>query len=149
MIWHFSLVCYVSVWLWSRAWNSKLEYTLGHYLWIFSNSQFKFVLKDADRDGFCTTIVSLTTKFLDSWENLKVGFRIYQFKTKKLFDGKFLETKAIADSGDFEYFPQVTRRFRLKPGNYVIIPYTKYCNEESEFLIRIFSEKPSYLQKLL
>ena len=88
------------------------------------------------------------TKDLKSYETIKIGFRIYKLKSKKLLDVKYLQTKSVIDSGEFEYFPQVTRRFRLKPGNYVIIPYTKYPNQESEFLIRIFSEKPSNLQNL-
>ena len=88
------------------------------------------------------------TKSLQSWEEIVVGFRIFKLKSKKRFDGKSVQAEHVADSGKLEYFPQVTKRFKLKPGKYLIIPFTQYANQESEFLLRIFSEKPSDLQLL-
>ena len=38
---------------------------------------------------------------------------------------------------DFE----VTKRFKLRPGSYAVIPTTFDPNKEGEFLLRIFSEK--------
>lgn len=35
---------------------------------------------------------------------------------------------------------EVTGRFRVKPGNYVLIPSTYEADREGQFLIRIFSE---------
>ena len=72
----------------------------------------------------------------------------FKLKSKKRFDGKSVQAKHVADSGKLERFPQVTKRFKLKPGKYLIIPFTQYANQESEFLLRIFSEKPSDLELL-
>lgn len=35
---------------------------------------------------------------------------------------------------------EVTGRFRVQPGNYILIPSTYEQNKEGEFLVRIFSE---------
>ena len=36
---------------------------------------------------------------------------------------------------------EVTKRFKLKPGSYAVIPTTYYPDKEGDFLLRIFSEK--------
>ena len=36
---------------------------------------------------------------------------------------------------------EVTKRFKLRPGSYAVIPTTSYSDKEGEFLLRIFSEK--------
>ena len=36
---------------------------------------------------------------------------------------------------------EVTKRFKLRPGSYAVIPTTSYPDKEGEFLLRIFSEK--------
>ena len=47
----------------------------------------------------------------------------------------------LVDSDDFSNQRQVHKRMKLKPGSYVIIPSTYSPNKDSEFLLRIFSEK--------
>ena len=56
--------------------------------------------------------------------------------------------KPIGTSGKLECFPEVTKRFELKPGTYVIIPFTEYPNQEGEFLLRVFSERQCHLKAL-
>lgn len=41
---------------------------------------------------------------------------------------------------------QVSCRFKLPPGNYLIIPSTFEPNEEGEFLIRVFSEHKNFME---
>ena len=120
-----------------------------------TNPQFKFILKDsdADNDNLCTTIVALMQKTLTESELFPIGFRIYLLKDwqqEATLDEKFLESNAefVEDSGDYHYYPEVTRRFELKPGAYVIIPSTIEPNQEREFMLRIFSEKECHLQAL-
>jgi hypothetical protein len=38
---------------------------------------------------------------------------------------------------------EVTGRFRVKPGNYILIPSTYEQDKEGEFLVRIFTEGES------
>ena len=49
----------------------------------------------------------------------------------------------LVDSNDFNPGRQVNIRMKLTPGTYVIIPSTYKPNMEADFLLRIFSEKPS------
>ena len=126
------------------------------YLCFYSYSypQFKFDLSDADQDeDYCTIIVSLTgTK--TTWKQIGVGFRIYCLPTTKQDFDQILEApiKPVVDSGPATAFPVATKRFELESNkSYVIIPFTvtQFENEEVEFLLRIFSEKPTNLQKLV
>ena len=48
----------------------------------------------------------------------------------------------INSSGPYINKREVTRRFSLEPGAYIIIPSTFDENIEGEFLLRVFTEKP-------
>ena len=53
----------------------------------------------------------------------------------------FLENDASAEVDAWSYKRETVKRFNLKPGAYKIIPSTFEPNQESEFLLRVFSEK--------
>ena len=116
----------------------------------YSYPQFKFDLSDVDQDeDYCTIIVSLTgTK--TTWKEIMVGFRIYCLPTTKLDFDQILGFKPVVDSGPATRFPLATKRFELESNkSYVIIPFTQSENKEGDFLLRIFSEKSTNLQKLV
>lgn len=52
------------------------------------------------------------------------------------------------DQFHFAYFlfAQVSCRFKLPPGHYLIVPSTFEPNEEGEFLIRVFSEQKNTME---
>ena len=95
-------------------------------------------------------------KSLSGSELFHLGFQIYQIQGDEVeipssLDKKFLKnlSKKIASSNDhFPKYPEVTRRFQLRPGNYAIIPSTWEANQERDFLVRVFSEKECNLQAL-
>ena len=130
----------------------------GYSSWksFAKNPQFKIVLKDSDldSDNFCTVVISLMSKELRDWRKFNTGFQIYELmgdNTNKCLaekDFKNDKKKPIGTSGKLKCFPEVTKRFELKPGNYVIIPFTENANQESDFLLRVFSERQCYLKAL-
>ena len=77
---------------------------------------------------------------------LTVGFMIYRLKDKDLSELQlgeefFKYTPYSALSGNFSDAREVTGRFRLPPGRYVIVPSTYHPGTEGEFLLRTFTEK--------
>lgn len=53
----------------------------------------------------------------------------------------FLYTASKAKCKSYINLREVTERFRLPPGTYVIVPTTYKPHEEGEFILRVFSEK--------
>lgn len=53
----------------------------------------------------------------------------------------FLYHKSFARSDNFVNAREVTGRFSLPPGDYVLLPSTFKADEEGDFIMRMFSEK--------
>ena len=64
-------------------------------------------------------------------------------------DKDFFRFNAAAKrSKTFINLREMTERFVLDPGHYLIIPSTFEPHEEGDFLLRVFSEAPSKLARL-
>ena len=62
---------------------------------------------------------------------------------RRLLTTEFFKYNAsVARSPSFINLREVSARLRLKPGTYCIIPSTFEPNEEGDFLLRIYTEKP-------
>jgi len=82
-------------------------------------------------------------------QNLTIGFSIYRLEddveeymeNDRLNKDFFLYHKSVARSANFVNGREVTGRFTLPTGDYVVIPSTFKPGEEGDFLVRMFSEK--------
>lgn len=147
------MVCYHGAWLrGSTAGGAN-----GQEFW--RNPQFLVTLDNNNDES--TMIVSLMQKFTrekkltNRYENDSrceeyIQFRLFRILNQKDADSsKRLGTKLYAsqleklgNTGNYMNLREITKRFRLSPGNYLIIPSCFDEGSEGEFLLRIFTEKP-------
>ena len=124
-----------------------------------SNPQYKVHLEDPDDDdeeiNNCSIVLGLIQKGRRNIkrvgaQNLTIGFSIYKLNEDQVKsideDGRlpkefFSKNKSYARSKDFVNAREVTERFSMPPGDYVIVPSTYAKNEEGDFILRMFSEK--------
>ncbi|XP_052900002.1 calpain-A-like isoform X2 [Anopheles moucheti] len=120
---------------------------------FWHNPQYIIRLEDPDEDdeeGNCTVIIALLQKNRRSRRNmgvecLTIGFAVYRVSDRDLAQKPlklnfFKYNASAARSPAFINLREVSCRFKLPPGTYVIVPSTFEPNEEGEFIIRVFSE---------
>ncbi|XP_036396565.1 calpain-8 [Megalops cyprinoides] len=123
-----------------------------------SNPQFVIKLEDVDDDPHdgedgCTFLVGLMQK--DGRKERRfgrdlntIGFAIYEVPDEykgrtniHLGPDVLLRQQAVAMSSTFINLREICNRFKLPPGEYVIIPSTFEPHKKGSFLLRVFSEK--------
>lgn len=135
------------------------------------NPQYIVNLVDPDEDDdqdLCTMIVALMQKNRRAAKkhrmgssDLTIGFAVYALKGGvyqsinpvgksdksqqiQLLNTEFFRYNAsVARSPTYINLREVTARFMLPPGSYVIIPSTFDKNEEGEFMLRVWTEAPA------
>ncbi|XP_007541502.1 calpain-1 catalytic subunit-like isoform X1 [Poecilia formosa] len=126
--------------------------------WI--NPQYKITLLEEDDDpeddeAACSFLVALMQKdrrqFRRHGQDMHtIGFAIYEIP--KEFRGSagvhmkkdfFLRRSSCARSESFINLREVSSRFRLPPGEYLIVPSTFEPSKEADFVLRVFTEKQS------
>uniref|UniRef100_A0A6Q2WYL2 Calpain-1 catalytic subunit n=1 Tax=Esox lucius TaxID=8010 RepID=A0A6Q2WYL2_ESOLU len=124
--------------------------------WI--NPQFKVALQHPDSAGTsdCTFLVALMQK--DRRKKRKegqdmetIGFAIYEVCVEAGVHLKrdfFLTHGSTARSELFINLREVSSRFKLPPGEYIIVPSTFEPQKEGDFVLRVFSEKPANSEEL-
>ncbi|XP_013890077.1 calpain-3 [Austrofundulus limnaeus] len=124
---------------------------------FWTNPQYQLQLYEEDDDPedgqvVCTVVVALMQKGRRMQRHkglnfLTLGFSIYEVpkepegQNQHLQKDFFLYTASKAKCKSYINLREVTERFRLPPGTYVIIPTTYNPHEEGEFILRVFSEK--------
>uniref|UniRef100_A0A8B9H2G4 Calpain-1 catalytic subunit n=1 Tax=Astyanax mexicanus TaxID=7994 RepID=A0A8B9H2G4_ASTMX len=117
------------------------------------NPQFKVNLTHPDKAGSsdCSFLVALMQK--DRRKKRKegkdmetIGFAIYEYVGQSGVHLKrdfFLTNASSARSELFINLREVSSRFRLPAGEYIIVPSTFEPQKEADFVLRVFSEKPA------
>lgn len=127
---------------------------------FWTNPQFLVKLVDVDvndDDNLATMIVALMQKFTREKRSQNHGQTAEEFIQFRLFrvlkesdaersvrTGEKLQdnqVERVGNSGNYINKREVTQRFRLKPGHYLIIPSTFDVNMDGQFVLRIFTEK--------
>ncbi|XP_071754038.2 calpain-2 catalytic subunit-like [Centroberyx gerrardi] len=130
----------------------------NHTATFSSNPQFLVRLEDVDDDPLdgedgCTFLVGLMQRDGRRSRRLgrdleTIGFAIYEVPEKykgqsnvHLGPDVLLQQRAVAMSSNFINMREVCDRFRLPPGEYVIVPSTFHPHKKGSFILRMFSEK--------
>jgi len=127
-----------------------------NYLDTFANNpQYLISLDDPDEgddEEKCTVIINLMQRGRRAMRDegldlLTIGFCVYNLKGEPQgrLDSEFFRYNAsCARSKAFINLREVCARFKLPPGNYVIVPSTFKPDQEGDFLLRVFSEKANH-----
>ncbi|KAJ8289631.1 hypothetical protein GJAV_G00003530 [Gymnothorax javanicus] len=124
---------------------------------FWTNPQYRLRLLEEDDDPednevACSFVVALMQKNRRKERKMganlfTIGFSIYEVP-KEMHGNKqhmqkefFLFNSSKARCKSYINLREVTQRFRLSPGEYVIIPSTYEPHQEGEFILRVFSEK--------
>jgi len=116
---------------------------------FWTNPQFKLVLEDADdEDDVCSVVIALMQKNRrqlrkEGLDLETIGFAVYEAPDDADHQGKdfFRYHASKARSRTYINMREVSERFTLPPGKYLLVPTTFQPHHEADFLIRIFSEK--------
>uniref|UniRef100_A0A3B4CEW6 Calpain 2, (m/II) large subunit b n=1 Tax=Pygocentrus nattereri TaxID=42514 RepID=A0A3B4CEW6_PYGNA len=121
---------------------------------FWMNPQFVIKLNEEDDDPNdnetgCSLVVGLIQKNRrrlrkDGEDMHTIGYAIYEFrgKTDVHLDKNFFLTHAQkARSETFINLREVSTRFKLLPGEYLVVPSTFEPNKDGDFCLRVFSEK--------
>ncbi|KAK5853817.1 hypothetical protein PBY51_014941 [Eleginops maclovinus] len=132
---------------------------------FWMNPQFVIKLEEADDDSDdgedgCTFIVGLMQKNRRCMRKMgqdmeTVGFAIYELpeeyygqKQVHLKRNFFVRHASAARSETFINLREVSNRFCLPPGEYLIVPSTFEPNKNGDFYVRVFSEKQASFQEI-
>ncbi|NXA30468.1 CAN14 protein, partial [Ibidorhyncha struthersii] len=97
--------------------------------------------------GSCNVVISLMQKHSSKHRNraphLFIGFSLYKYQesNRKLPPSFFTRHQPVNKHQVFLDEREVTHDFHLEPGVYVIVPSTLEPQQESEFILRVFSRK--------
>ncbi|NXC22663.1 CAN1 protein, partial [Corythaeola cristata] len=129
--------------------------------WI--NPQFKIQLEEVDdddddggREPGCSFLLALMQKHRRRERRYgkdmeTIGFAVYEHVGKSGVHLKrdfFLANASRARSEQFINLREVSTRFRLPPGEYIVVPSTFEPNKEGDFVLRVFSEKKAGTEEL-
>ncbi|XP_029083629.1 calpain-2 catalytic subunit isoform X1 [Monodon monoceros] len=130
---------------------------------FWMNPQYLIKLEEEDEDqedgeNGCTFLVGLIQKHRRRQRKMgedmhTIGFGIYEIPEEltgqtnvHLSKSFFLTHRARERSDTFINLREVLNRFKLPPGEYILVPSTFEPNKDGDFCIRVFSEKKADYQ---
>ncbi|XP_014031321.2 calpain-9 [Salmo salar] len=116
---------------------------------FWTNPQFKLTLLHADdNNDKCSVVIALMQKNRralrkEGLDLQTIGFALYEAPADEDHLGKdfFRYNGSKARSKTYINVREISERFTLPPGKYLLVPTTFQPHNEADFLIRIFSEK--------
>uniref|UniRef100_H3CLD3 Calpain 9 n=1 Tax=Tetraodon nigroviridis TaxID=99883 RepID=H3CLD3_TETNG len=117
---------------------------------FWTNPQFKLKLEDADDDDddVCSVVIALMQKNRrklrkEGLDMETIGFAVYEAPEHEDQASKdfFRYHASKARSRTYINTREVSERFTLPPGEYLLVPTTFQPHHEADFLVRMFSEK--------
>ncbi|XP_051845048.1 calpain-12 [Antechinus flavipes] len=148
---------------WVRGFNAGGGQPGSETFW--TNPQFQLTLQDPDEEAEdddgrlwggrhpkCTVLLSLIQRNrrrlrARGVSYLTVGFHVFRIP-EELLDlqdsprrRELLTGLLRADRSPFSIRRDVSRRCRLAPGHYLVVPSTAHAGEEADFTLRIFTER--------
>ncbi|XP_068177284.1 calpain-9 isoform X1 [Antennarius striatus] len=116
---------------------------------FWTNPQFKVKLEDADDDDdMCSLVIALMQKNRrrlrkEGLDLETIGFAVYEAPKNDDQTGKdyFRYHASKARSRTYINMREVSERFILPPGDYLLVPTTFQPHHEADFLVRMFTEK--------
>lgn len=125
----------------------------GSGKWFSTNPQYMVTLQEPVKDDMCTVIVALLQKnrrWIQSHDEmwLPISFFIYQVEDldgcpRPLTDEQLNADWEVGRCERYTQCRQVTRRLRLPPGNFCVVPATDYADEPGDFLLRVYTDTAS------
>ncbi|XP_075871755.1 calpain-9 [Nelusetta ayraudi] len=116
---------------------------------FWTNPQFKLRLEDADDDDdMCSVVIALMQKNRremrkEGLDMETIGFTVYEAPENEDQASKdfFRYHASKARSRTYINTREISERFTLPPGDYLLVPTTFQPHHEADFLVRVFSEK--------
>jgi calpain len=150
---HWNLVSYHGEWVPGSTAGGCGQFNEALF---WTNPQFLVTLTEPDlNDSLTTVLVSVLQK--KTVGNDRFGLVVDEFiqfrfyRVKNFEDVEFAKNNGLrlyagqldrcGTSGKYINSREVTKRFRVEPGTYLIIPSCYDANRKGEFLIRLFTEK--------
>ena len=109
------------------------------------NPQYFFQLTDPDPnddEDRCPVVVSLSQLVRRRKTELSIGFKVYKCGDEnKLEEDFFKRNSPVSKTESFINARDVTKRMRLQPGRYCVVPATFSRGDQADFSLRIFIER--------
>ncbi|KAM3912251.1 calpain-2 catalytic subunit-like [Leptodactylus fuscus] len=122
---------------------------------FWSNPQFLVTVDGEDKNNPCTLLVSLLQKDrrkerARGRDFLVIGFEIYKYSDMSLVSQRASAISNLIPMVLTPYIAKrdITGRYELLPGQYLIIPTTYMPQEESSFNLRVFTEAQHTLKEI-